>query len=88
MVGAPAATAGDEMTEARGLTASGQKAFEILGNTLYNLAVVDERSHDVTPEPERLRRARVGAACSGFPGDKNGRIVCTRARRTCPVVQV
>lgn len=35
------------------------KAPEILGNILYNLAVVYERSHDVTPEPERLRRARV-----------------------------
>lgn len=35
------------------------KAPEILSNILYNLAVVYERSHDVTPEPERLRRARV-----------------------------
>jgi len=35
------------------------RAPEILGNILYNLAVVYERSHDVTPEPERLRRARV-----------------------------
>jgi len=35
------------------------KAPEILGNIVYNLAVVYERSHDVTPEPERLRRARV-----------------------------
>lgn len=35
------------------------KAPEILGNILYNLAVVYERSFEVTPEPERLRRARV-----------------------------
>ncbi len=35
------------------------KAPEILGNILYNLAVVYERSHEVTPDPERLRRARV-----------------------------
>lgn len=35
------------------------KAPEILSNILYNLAVVYERSYDVTPEPERLRRARV-----------------------------
>ena len=35
------------------------KAPEILGNILYNLAVVYERSYDVTPEAERLRRARV-----------------------------
>ena len=35
------------------------KAPEILGNILYNLAVVYERSHEVTPEVERLRRARV-----------------------------
>lgn len=35
------------------------KAPEILGNILYNLAVVYERSYEVTPEPERLRRARV-----------------------------
>ncbi|HEY0133763.1 MAG TPA: tetratricopeptide repeat protein [Nannocystis sp.] len=35
------------------------RAPEILGNILYNLAVVYERSHEVTPEVERLRRARV-----------------------------
>ncbi len=35
------------------------KAPEILGNILYNLAVVYERSFEVTPDPERLRRARV-----------------------------
>ena len=35
------------------------KAPEILGNILYNLAVVYEKSYEVTPEPERLRRARV-----------------------------
>lgn len=35
------------------------KAPEILGNILYNLAVVYERSHDLKPEPERLRRARI-----------------------------
>ncbi len=35
------------------------KAPEILGNILYNLAVVYERSYEVTPEVERLRRARV-----------------------------
>lgn len=35
------------------------KAPEILGNILYNLAVVYEKSFEVTPEPERLRRARV-----------------------------
>lgn len=35
------------------------RAPEILGNILYNLAVVYERSFEVTPDPERLRRARV-----------------------------
>lgn len=35
------------------------KAPEILGNILYNLAVVYERSFEVTPDPERLRKARV-----------------------------
>ncbi len=35
------------------------RAPEILGNILYNLAVVYERSYEVTPDPERLRRARV-----------------------------
>lgn len=35
------------------------KAPEILGNILYNLAVVYERSHEVKPDPERLRRARI-----------------------------
>lgn len=35
------------------------KAPEILGNIVYNLAVVYERSFEVTPDPERLRKARV-----------------------------
>lgn len=34
-------------------------APEILGNVIFNLAVVYERSFEVTPDPERLRRARV-----------------------------
>lgn len=34
-------------------------APEILGNVIFNLAVVYERSYEVTPDPERLRRARV-----------------------------
>ena len=35
------------------------KAPEILGNLFYNMAVVYERSYDVKPDPERLRKARV-----------------------------
>lgn len=35
------------------------KAPEILGNILYNMAVVHERSYEVKPDAERLRRARV-----------------------------
>jgi tetratricopeptide (TPR) repeat protein len=35
------------------------KAPEILGNILFNLAVVYERSYEVTPDLERLRRARI-----------------------------
>ncbi len=34
-------------------------APEILGNVIFNLAVVYERSYEVTPDVERLRRARV-----------------------------
>lgn len=34
-------------------------APEILGNVIFNLAVVYERSYEVTPDIERLRRARV-----------------------------
>lgn len=51
----------DRFKEAYALIGDSQdpKAPEILSNILYNLAVVYERSHDVTPEPERLRRARV-----------------------------
>ncbi len=32
---------------------------EILTNVIYNLAVVYEKSFELTPEPERLRRARI-----------------------------
>lgn len=35
------------------------KAPEILGNLFYNMAVVYERSYDVKPDAERLRKARV-----------------------------
>lgn len=35
------------------------RAPEILGNIIYNLAVVYERSFEVSPDPERLRKARV-----------------------------
>lgn len=38
---------------------SDPKAPEILGNLLYNMAVVYERSFEVKPDTERLRRARV-----------------------------
>jgi hypothetical protein len=31
----------------------------MLGAVIFNLAVVYERSYEVTPDPERLRRARV-----------------------------
>jgi hypothetical protein len=34
-------------------------APEVLGAVIYNLAVVHERSYEVKPDPERLRRARV-----------------------------
>lgn len=34
-------------------------APEVLGAVIFNLAVVYERSYEVTPDPERLRRARV-----------------------------
>lgn len=34
-------------------------APEILGNVIFNLAVVYERSYEVVPDVERLRRARV-----------------------------
>ncbi len=32
---------------------------EILTNVIYNLAVVYEKSYELTPEPERLRKARI-----------------------------
>jgi hypothetical protein len=35
------------------------RAPEILGNIIYNLVVVYERSFEVSPDPERLRKARV-----------------------------
>lgn len=69
-------------------------APEILGNVIFNLAVVYERSYEVTPDPERLRRARVmyrqydeqmtaivpNWASSGEHADVLGRIRALEAR--------
>lgn len=40
-------------------SSSDPAAPEILGNVIFNLAVVYERSYEVSPDVERLRRARV-----------------------------